>query len=311
MKRVLLTGATGFVGANLARRLLQDGHEVHGLVRPQHQTWRIDDIRGQVRWHEVSLEDGDGVAAAVGRIRPEWIFHLAAYGAYPEQTDLKRIMAVNFTGTVNLVEASLKSGFEAFVNTGSSSEYGYKDHAPAETEWLEPNSHYAVSKAAATQFCRFTAQKTKTNIQTLRLYSVYGPYEEPTRLIPTVIRRALTQGDLPPLVNPTIARDFVYVDDTVNAYLKAAVSLSHEPGAIYNVGTGQQTTVADVVDAARKLFHTKAEPRWNSMADRQWDTGIWVANVQKIKNVLGWEPVVRFDRGFQSAAAWWKENPRP
>jgi len=221
MKRVLITGGTGFVGANLARRVLRDGHEIHLLVRRSRQSWRLDEMAADVRLHEADLEDREAVRRVVSRVKPDWVFHLAAYGAYPAQTDFERMVAANLTGSVTLLEACQESGVEAFVQTGSSSEYGYKDHAPAETEWLEPNSHYAVSKAAATQFCRFTAQKTKTNIQTLRLYSVYGPYEEPTRLIPTVIRRALTQGDLPPLVNPTIARDFVYVDDTVNAFAMA------------------------------------------------------------------------------------------
>ena len=82
-------------------------------------------------------------------IDPHWVFHLATYGAYSSQSDVQTIVTTNYNGTVNLVEACLETGFEAFVNAGSSSEYGYKDHAPVESELPEPNSHYAATKAAA------------------------------------------------------------------------------------------------------------------------------------------------------------------
>src|SRR5262245_45791185 len=96
MKRTLLTGATGFVGANMARRLLHDGHDVHLLVRPAARTWRIDDIRPHVHLHEAPLEDA---AAVVRRVRPEWVFHLAAHGAYSSQTDVRQILQTNVLGT--------------------------------------------------------------------------------------------------------------------------------------------------------------------------------------------------------------------
>jgi nucleoside-diphosphate-sugar epimerase len=309
MKRVIVTGATGFVGSNLARRLLRDGHEVHLLVRPSHSPWRIDDIRHDVRLHEVSLEDAEGVTQTVGRIRPDWIFHLAAHGAYSSQTDLRQMVQTNLVGTINLVEACLATGFDAFVNTGSSSEYGFKDHAPAEDESPEPNSHYAVTKAAATLFCRHTAQRRAVHLPTLRLYSVYGPYEEPTRLIPRLITRGL-KGELPPLVNPTVARDYVYVDDVTEAYLLAATARGDvEPGAIYNVGTGVQTSLEEAVETARRVLSIKMEPQWASMPEREWDTSIWVANNRKIKDALGWQPRYSFEQGFQLTVEWLRAHP--
>ncbi len=183
MKRVIITGATGFVGANLARRLLREGHEVHLLVRPKHAVWRIEEIRQDVRLHELQLHDVAAVTRVVSEIRPEWIFHLAAHGAYSQQIDLEQMVLTNINCTINLVNACLKTGFEAFVNTGSSSEYGFKDHAPAESDPLEPNSHYAVTKAAATMFCRYTAQSRGVHLPTLRLYSVFGPYEDPRTVV--------------------------------------------------------------------------------------------------------------------------------
>jgi dolichol-phosphate mannosyltransferase len=309
MKRVIITGAAGFVGSNLARRLLRDGHEVHLLVRPRHSSWRIDDIRRHVQLYEVALEDPDGLTRTVDDIRPDWVFHLAAYGAYSSQADVRQMIQTNIAGTINLVEASLKTGFEAFVNTGSSSEYGFKDHAPSEDESVEPNSHYAVTKASATLLCRYTAQSRSVHLPTLRLYSVYGPYEEPTRLVPRLITHGL-KGELPPLVNPRVARDYVYVDDVTEAYLLAATNrVGQQPGAVYNVGTGIQTSLEEAVETARRLLSIKSEPRWATMPEREWDTETWVADNRKIKDALGWQPRHTFEQGLRLTIEWLRASP--
>ena len=175
-RRVLVTGAAGFVGANLARRLLADGHTVHVLLRPGSDPWRLEDIRQHLEAHEADLADEETIVSHCARLQPEWIFHLAAYGAYASQVDARRMVRTNVLGTSNLVNAALRVGFEAFVNTGSSSEYGLKDHGPSETEAIEPNSYYAVTKASATMQCQSIARRRRAPIRTLRLYSVYGPY---------------------------------------------------------------------------------------------------------------------------------------
>ena len=308
MRRVMITGATGFVGANLARHLLHEGHKVHLLVRHGYAPWRIEAIRDQVRLHEVDLSNLQSLTRVVGSIRPEWVFHLAAYGAYSSQTDVQQMLQTNIIGTANLVQACLETGFEALINTGSSSEYGFKDHAPAETEWLDPNSYYAVTKASATLFCRYTAQSKNVPITTLRLYSVYGPYEEPTRLMPTLVLKGLRR-ELPPLVNPDIARDYVYVNDVNRAYLLAAAIKGQQLGAVYNVGTGIQTTLRQVVDVARRILDIRAEPKWGTMENRSWDTNTWVSNNRHIQEVLGWRPQYDFEAGFREMVTWFRDNP--
>jgi dolichol-phosphate mannosyltransferase len=309
VKRALVTGATGFVGANLARRLVRDGHEVHLLVRPQHAAWRIEALRRDAALHVLALEDGDAVARAVGEVRPEWIFHLAAHGAYSWQTDLEEMTSVNIRGAMNLVTAALRTGFEAFVNTGSSSEYGFKDHAPAESEALEPNSHYAVTKAAATLFARYTAQSRGVHLPSLRLYSVYGPYEDPRRLVPTLIQQGLS-GKLPPLVDPDVSRDFVHVDDVVEAYLLAAQTPTGELGAVYNVGTGVATTIREAVDVARRALDIPAQPEWSTMPNRSWDSSVWISDARKIRAQLGWQPRHDFASGFARTVEWFRTNGR-
>ena len=312
----MVTGSAGFIGANLVRRLLADGHEVHVLLlhpletppaKPGiHPNWRLDGVRDDLRVHIASLEDSGAVREAVSGIKPERIFHLAAYGAYSWQDDVKRIVGVNLAGTVNLLEACLRTDFESFVNTGSSSEYGLKDHAPAEDEPAEPNSHYASAKLGATLFCQLTAQSRKARISTLRLYSVFGPWEEPSRFVPTLAVKGLA-GVLPPLVDPDVARDFVYVDDAVSAYLLA--SEKAEPGEIFNVASGTQVTIRDAVATARRVLSIGAEPEWGTMPNRAWDTRSWVGNSAKLRARLGWSPATGFEGGFRKTAGWLGENP--
>ena len=306
MKRAIITGATGFVGANLAWRLLRDGHEVHLLIRPACDRWRIEAIGRDAAFHSADLHDPAAVADAVAGIRPEWVFHLAAYGAYSFQNDREEMVRTNVQGTLNLLEACLKTGFEAFVNTGSSSEYGFKDHAPKETEPVEPNSDYAVTKAGATYFCGQMARRHDVRVPTLRLYSVYGPYEEPTRLMPMLIVRGL-HDELPPLVGPELAHDYVAVEDVCNAYLLAARSGGND--AVYNVGTGVQTTMRRAVEVARKVLNIKAEPKWGSMPNRSWDTAVWVSDPEKIQKELGWKPQTAFEEGFRRMADWLRSDP--
>jgi UDP-glucose 4-epimerase len=307
-KRVLVTGGSGFVGANLVRRLLGDGHDVHLLLRPGRDLWRLKEVQDHLEVHEADLGDAEAVGRVLGAVRPAWIFHLAAHGAYPTQTDTLTIVQTNLVGTANLLDAAAAVGVEAFVNSGSSSEYGYKDHAPTEDEWLEPNSTYAVAKAAATLYCRQLARRTGLAVTTLRLYSVYGPFEEPTRLVPRLIAEGL-QGRFPPLVSPSVARDYVHVEDVTSAYLRTAEA-GREPGAVYNVGTGVQTTLAEIVGCVRRLLKIDAEPEWGTMAERSWDTDVWVANPARIRRELGWIPTLDLEQGLAKTMAWVRSGGR-
>lgn len=308
MKRILITGATGFVGANLSRQLLSEGHEVHLLLREHYKDWRIQSILKDVQIHFIDLQDVESLRSTIASISPEWIFHLSTYGAYPSQKAYQMMAQTNLVATANLVDVCVEQGFDAFINTGSSSEYGFKDHAPREDECIEPNSMYAITKAAATQYCQNAAKVKKVNLATVRLYSVFGPFEEPTRLIPTIIIAGL-QGKYPPLVNPAIARDFVYVDDICRAYIMMASNPTILSGKIYNLGSGVQTSLHEVVNLARKEFSLSAQPAWGSMPDRQWDTSIWVADHSQITTDFGWQPQISFSNGFEKTVEWFRTNP--
>lgn len=306
--RALVTGAGGFVGANLMRTLLAEGHEVEGWQHPGGDPWRLAELRDHARVRDLDLLDADAVQQAIAAFQPEWIFHLAAHGAYSWQRDPERIMQTNFVATVRLLAACQEQGFSAFVHAGSSSEYGSQDHAPTEAELPSPNSDYAVMKAAATMHGRFVAQRDDAHIVTLRLYSVFGPWEEPGRLMPTLVARGL-EGQLPPLVAPETPRDFISTRDVDRAFLLAAQRTDVPRGSVFNIGSGRQTVLREVVEIAREQLGISAEPEWGSEPQRHWDTAVWVADPRLARDQLGWVAEDDVATGFAALADWMREHP--
>lgn len=307
MKRVLVTGGSGFVGANLVRRLLRDGHEVHLILRSGHQRWRLEEIAGECQEYSADLEDREAIRRCVSRVRPEWVFHLAAYGAYSRESGIEWMIATNLKGTIGLLDVCVDVGVAAFVYAGSSSEYGFKDHAACEDEIIQPNSHYAITKAAATHYCQFVAAERGVKAAIVRLYSIYGPYEDPSRLIPALVIHGL-RGALPPLAAAGIARDFVYIDDAVDAMLRVAGA--GRPGTIYNICTGVQSTLASVVDTARTLMNLATEPVWGNMPARAWDTESWLGSPSRMERELGWRARTDLRGGLQRTIDWMLSDSR-
>lgn len=294
------------MGANLARRLVREGNAVHCLVRPGHDPWRLEELRDAITLHETDLADAAALTPLVARIAPDAVYHLAVHGAYSWQRDAEAIVRTNVLGTLALATACRAAAVPVFVNTGSSSEYGVKDHPPSETEMVDPNSDYAWTKAAATHLVRHWALRDGRRWVTLRLYTAYGPWEEPNRLVPTLILRGL-DGALPPLTQPETARDWVHVDDVCDAFLLAAERGT--PGKVWNLGSGVQTTLREVVDVARRVLGLAVEPQWGGMADRSWDTSVWVSDPRAIRADLGWEARTSFADGFARTVDWLRARP--
>lgn len=304
-ERFFLTGGTGFVGACLARRLAEAGAEVHLLVRESADRGRLEGIEDKLTFHVGDLT-GTALESIVSAVQPTVIYHLAVHGAYSFQTDADETIRTNVFGTWNLLKACASINYKVFVNAGSSSEYGSKPHAMRETDVLEPNSYYAVAKSAQTLVCRHTARLEQRPINTFRLFSVYGPYEEPSRLVPTVVRHCL-EGRALEMVSPGTARDFVYVDDVVDAFLRID-KLGSLCGEVLNIGTGLQSTVRDIVEAAVAAAGNAPPVRWGAMDARPWDTETWVADCTKTRRLLEWAATTQLSEGISKTAAWHREQ---
>jgi len=304
---VLITGASGFVGACLAHRLVGLSDDVHLLDYPGTPDWRIRDILSRVALHPLDITDATAIEQVVVRVKPRTIFHLATYGAYPTQQDVARIIQVNVTGTWNLLSAAVNLGFDAFINTGSSSEYGFKDHPMSEEEPLEPMTHYAITKATATMLCQAMGRTKQLPIVTLRPFSVYGFWEEPPRLVPWVIKACLT-GTNPTLTTPNPVRDFVFAEDFVDAYILAAENAARFPGDVFNIGSGKQTTVGEMVERIIRLTGGKAKPEWEKIHNPRIEPEHWCADAGKAHTKLGWQPKHNLDQGLSRMIEWLREH---
>ncbi len=309
INKAVITGASGFVGANLCQRLLDDGYEIHLFMRASFNGWRLLDILPRVKIHIVDFLNSKELIQTLDKIKPDYIFHLAAHGAYSFQKNTTEIFQTNILGTQKILDASVAVGFQAFVNTGSSSEYGFKKQIHNESEIVEPNSAYAVSKVTATHYCSYIAKENRLRIPTLRLYSIYGAFEDPSRLMPTLIQNAF-EGKYPPLVSPNIARDFVYIDDAVDAFLDAANKTPAACSEVFNVSSGTQSTINDIVKIVQSQFKISESPKWGEMEARSWDSDCWVGNNKKINQTTGWSPKTSLAQGIQKFELWFNDNPQ-
>jgi len=239
------------------------------------------------------------------------IFTLAAYGAYSKQDDVDLIHETNYIGLLNLLELSSKFSIKAFIHAGSSSEYGLNCAAPNEDAPLQPNSHYAVTKAAAAQMIKFYGTIKEMPVLNLRYYSIYGPFEEPDRLIPQLIDKGM-KGTYPPLVQPDISRDFVYIDDTVYATLLSANSdFLKTRGKSINIASGAKTTIREIANTIKNVFHLSNEPEWGDFPNRKWDLKDWYGNAALANQLLGWQNETSLKDGLSATYLWQKDYAKP
>ncbi len=306
-KKILITGATGFIGSNLLRYFIKKGADIYIFTRKESDKWRIKDVLSRVKEFRVDLTDKDGLSKIVARISPQIILHTAVYGNFPDHSDSRRIMDVNLKGTVNLIDSCRGIDFELFVNSGSSSEYGLKLLPMDEQDPLKPFGLYGASKAAAGLYAQKTAQAYKKPVVTLRLFSPYGYFEDANRLVPSIILSCL-KGRRLKLSSPYSVRDFIFIEDVVDAYVKAFKNRNRISGGIFNIGSGSQHTVKYVVARIICLTGSKIKPEWDSLDNPRIEPKHWQANIRKAKEELHWLPGHNLDKGLSKTINWFKRN---
>jgi dolichol-phosphate mannosyltransferase len=303
---ILVLGASGFVGANLMRSLIALRGDVYGTTTRK-PAWRLEDLPDDhVRMVDLLIDSN--LDALLALVQPRSIFNCVAYGAYSFETESQLIYRTNFHFTTRLLARLETSPLACYVHAGSSSEYGDNAAGPAEHAILAPNSDYAVSKTASAQLIHFYGKRKRFPCANLRLYSVFGPLEDSSRLIPNVIRHGV-QGQYPEFVNPDVSRDFIFTEDVTEAFVDTALNLTPtDYGGSFNIGTGRKTTIREVAETARDLFGIAAEPSF-TMPERQWDVQDWYANIEKARSRLEWEPRTSFREGLKQTMAWYQMLP--
>ena len=299
---ILVAGAAGFVGANLFKMLAAVRDDVYAVVQRE-KNWRLAEVSDE-KIIAADINDFLATKNLVHSIAPQTIFDCVAYGGYSFEEDANLIYQTNFQSIVNLINLLARGAFSAYVHAGSSSEYGNNCAGTAEEAVCEPNSHYAVSKFAAASYLHFMGKQRGFPCVNLRLFSVYGPLEDTSRLFPNLIRQALV-GKLPPFVDARTSRDFIHVDDACSAFVLAAAKM--HPGLYgenLNIGTGTKTTIAELASITQRVFKVVAEPQFGTMQGRAWDLTDWYSNPQKAMELLEWRPYIGLDEGLKSMAMW-------
>ena len=305
---VCILGAGGFIGFNLFNFLIQIRTDVYGVCRDIRNNWRFG-LSGIPRKGLVicNLEDINQIRELFQTINPKTVFNLAAHGAYSKQLEYRLIYNTNFRATVDVLELLKQQDFKVYLHAGSNSEYGLNCAAPFESDELIPNSHYAVSKVASSYAVKYFGKIEHLPVVSLRLYSVYGPWEEPDRLIPTLIYQA-RRKKFPLFVAPEIARDFIYVSDVISAFVTIATEIKQEHyGDSFNIGSGVKTTIAELAETTKRLFDIPMELRYGDLENRAWDLPDWYGNIRKVKKLFDWVPKVNLDEGLMKVAEWQEE----
>jgi nucleoside-diphosphate-sugar epimerase len=307
--RVLVTGASGFIGSHLTRRLLDAGAEVHALTSVVSSVYptRLVDVRDRINLHEASLTDRGALEAVAALVKPAYVFHLGAYthvGKSWQRVD--ECVQVNVQGTVNLLMALAPHGYTRFINTGTSEIYGDIEVPFREDKQPHPISPYSVSKYAAEEYCRLFGEAHQWPIVRVRPFNAYGPAQSPDRVIPEIITRAM-RGETLRMTQGRQTREFNYVTDLADGFIKVA-STPDIDGELVNLGCGVDVSMRDLATKILELMGNPIRAEFGAIPDRP--TEIWQMHCDptKARELVGYEAKVSLDDGLAATIEWYREE---
>jgi UDP-glucose 4-epimerase len=290
--KILVTGASGFIGGALVRRLISCNAEVHAISRHE-----APPTPGVV-WHTLNLAAFEPTRALVQQLQPQYIFHLASHVSGRRSLDaVLPTLHDNLLTTVHLL-AALTPATRRIVIAGSLEE-PEDSHAPA--------SPYAASKWAASGYARMFHALYQTPVVMARLFMVYGPgQKDESKLIPYVIR-SLLANQSPSLSSGARPVDWIHVSDVVDGLLALATTPGIE-GDRFDIGSGTLVTVRDVVERLCRFASPHCQPSFGAMQDRPFEQ-IRTADVLRSSERTGWNPKVSLDQGLRDTIEWYKQHP--
>jgi nucleoside-diphosphate-sugar epimerase/glycosyltransferase involved in cell wall biosynthesis len=299
---ILVLGASGFIGANLFKMLLSKREDVYGVCRLE-RGWRLEGVDTKnIMFTDVN--DSVALKNLINTITPRTVFDFISYGGYSFEESHEIVYQTNFLSLTNIVTLLEEKGVSAYIHAGTSSEYGLNSKQPKEDSILEPNSHYSSSKIAASYFLKYVGKTRNFPSINLRLYSVYGPLEDSSRLIPNILNNAKLKK-FPPLVDPDISRDFIFIDDACEAFILAASKIHPDLyGESFNIGTGNKTTIKDLALTIKKIYKIKENPIFSNMSKRSWDVTEWYSDSKKAENIFGWKSKTSLIDGLNLTFKW-------
>jgi len=298
--KVLVTGATGFIGRHLINALLKEGANVSIICR------KNTELDQNVNAYTGDLTNLDFVHKVVKEILPQKIFHLAALVNPSRNMDLlEEILKVNFYGTVNLLTSLKKIDYDSFVFSSTAEVYGDNDIPFQENMPLKPLSPYSLSKSSAEMFCNMLSKSYGYPIKTLRLSLAYGPGQKADRFIPQLVTTLLKNKQFM-MTKGEQKRDFIYVEDVIKALIKTSLNRKAK-GETINICSGKQYPIKEIANKVSDMLHAKNLIKKNLIyrTNEQWE---YCGDITKAKKILNWEPSTDIDNGLKKTIKWYKNN---
>ncbi|MBI2565657.1 MAG: SDR family NAD(P)-dependent oxidoreductase [Candidatus Schekmanbacteria bacterium] len=314
-RRVLVTGAGGFIGSHLTECLSRLGAQAVAFCRYNSQGsagWlaRLPrEARAAITVRFGDIRDQTFVEGCCERI--DTVFHLAAQVSIPYSFgSVQDVIDTNIRGTFNVLEAVRKRGCRRLVHTSTSEVYGTPQTIPiTESHPLTAQSPYSASKIAADKLCESYAHTYGLPVVTLRPFNTYGPRQSTRAVIPTILTQLLAGRQEVDLGSLDPRRDFTYVDDTVRGFLAAAATPGIE-GAVVHLGTGLTVSIAELLALCCEVTSVRAVPKAVSERMRPPHSEVWVlqSDRARARDLLGWEPLVPLREGLAITCAWLREH---
>jgi len=302
--RVLITGAGGFIGSQVVRKVLQEGHTVVTVFRPGESHDRLSDCLESVSAVHCDLRDGGAVRRLVREARPEIAIHLAWYvepGKYwqaGENLDCVRM-------TLSLARALSEAGCSKLVGAGTCAEYDWDYGFLSEnTTPLKPRSLYGICKNATRGILQAFCAQAGMGFAWTRFFYLYGPTEAKERLIPYVVL-SLLKGEVAKCTNGEQVRDFLHVEDAASAVW--AVAKSELSGPV-NIASGQPTTVRTVIETVARHLRSEENVALGALPSDPKEPLLLLADVRKLASGVGWKPSLTLEEGLVSTCEWWRST---
>lgn len=306
--RILITGATGFIGSHLLSSLLEQEHEVFALERYMTGRYVLGANRS-VKTVFGDLRDHFSVRQVIREVQPEVVMHLAAISPVSYSYDHpNEVIETNFIGSVNLAEACRREvpHFRQFLFASTSETYGNGPVPKTEDTPQNPNSPYAVSKLAAEKYVLYMRDAYGFPITVLRPFNTYGRKDNTHFVVERILVQMLS-GNSIKLGDPTPIRDLLYIDDHVNAYL-SCLGNDKAIGEVFNFCTGQGITILELVDSLKDITGIQEEVVWNTIPKRPLDIQVLIGDHTKATRILGWRPKVKLEEGLSIIADYWRKR---